>query len=208
MNRLLIIGAGDFGRELESWLGKIPSTERNWEIGGYLDANPSALDDYPSDYKILGDPLTFDYKAKDRVLLAISNPNIKESVYERIQGKVELFSFVDPTAVLGKFNNIGTGVVICPNVIVSTNVTIGKCVTINNATQIGHDSIIGDFTSFMANITVGGHCTIGRNTFIGSGVTIIPNRKIGSVSKIGAGSVVIAHVGDNKSVFGNPARKI
>lgn len=207
MNRLLIIGAGDLGRELESLLD-ISVTSRDWKIGGYLDANPKALDNYPSDYKILGDPISFSYQEDDICVFAISNPDSKKYVWERIRGRVKLFSYISPIGFIGKFNQIGEGVVICPNVLISTNVKIGDCVTINSGTQIGHDVTIGNYTSLMANIDVGGHCSIGVETFIGSGVTIIPKRKIGSNTKIGAGSVVISHIGDDQSVFGNPARKL
>ena len=43
-HRLLIIGAGGFGRELLGWALGVPPGARDWAIGGFLDANPAALE--------------------------------------------------------------------------------------------------------------------------------------------------------------------
>jgi acetyltransferase-like isoleucine patch superfamily enzyme len=47
-----------------------------------------------------------------------------------------------------------------------------------------------------------------EGAFIGSGVTIVSGVTIGKNARVGAGSVVISSVGNNETVFGNPAAKI
>jgi acetyltransferase-like isoleucine patch superfamily enzyme len=60
----------------------------------------------------------------------------------------------------------------------------------------------------MANINVAGHCTIGAGAYLASSVTIVPSRKICDGAFIGAGSVVIQHVKEKRTIFGNPAQYI
>jgi acetyltransferase-like isoleucine patch superfamily enzyme len=50
--------------------------------------------------------------------------------------------------------------------------------------------------------------TIQDEAFIGSGVTIVSGVTIGKAARVGAGSVVIAPVKENETVFGNPAQPI
>ncbi|MBV5335588.1 hypothetical protein JZU48_00760, partial [bacterium] len=43
MKKLLIIGAGGFGRELYVWASQHPDCGRAWTLAGFLDDNPEAL---------------------------------------------------------------------------------------------------------------------------------------------------------------------
>jgi len=206
--RLFIIGASSFGREVESWLNLIPLRQRDWELIGYLDKDKSVLSRQKSDYKILGDENNFNFKEDDYVIIAISEPKIKDRIYKKIKNVVDFYTFIAPNVILGKFVRIGQGVIVCPNSLIATNVKIGNCVTINNGTQIGHDVIINDYTSIMSQVEIGGNCNIGKKVYIGSNSTIIPDKKVGDNALIGTGSVVIRNVKENTTVFGNPAKKI
>ena len=206
--RLFIIGAGSFGREVESWLELIPELKRNWHLEGYLDKDKKTLKVYPSDYHIIGDEENFDFKEDDFVILAISEPKIKERIYFKLKQKVNFFTYISPNAIIGKNIVIGEGSIICPNTILTTNIKIGMCTLLNIGSQIGHDCIIGNFTTINANVDISGKCVIGKRSFFGSNSIVIPGRKIGDDTKIGAGSVVIRNVKENTTVFGNPARKI
>ena len=204
---LYIIGAGGFGREIESWLSLVPKSEQNWNIIGFLDDNLNALDNYPSDYKIINKILNHNFQDNDIAILTISNTKIKESIYNNLKDKVKFMTFISPSAIVAKFTKISEGCIICPNSIIATNTSLGKFTTVNNGTHIGHDSIIGDFCSFMANVDIGGNCKIENHCFIGSNATIIPKRKINSNITIGSGSIVIRNI-KSGTVFGNPAKKI
>ena len=203
--RLFIIGASSLGREVESWLELIPELKRDWYLEGYLDKDKNALNGYPSDYQIIGDEEYFDFKEEDFVILAISEPKIKEKIYYKLKQKINFFTYISPNSIIGKNNVIGEGSIICPNTILTTNIKIGMCTLINIGSQIGHDCIIGDFTTINANVDIAGKCLIGERSFFGSNSIVIPKKKIGDDTKIGAGSVVIRNVKENTTVFGNPA---
>ena len=206
--RLFIIGAGDEGRELESWLSLIPKDQVDWEIEGFLDDNASALSGFPSDYKILGKINEFPIEKEDFLILAISDPKTKKQVYDRLVGRANFFSLVFPNVINGKFTEIGDGVIIFPGAIISNNVRIGDFVTIGCGTQIGHDCTIGSFSSIMANVDLGGKCTIDNFVFMGTNSTCLPHKIISQDVYIGSGTIVIRNINQPGTYFGNPAKRI
>ena len=208
--KLYIVGAGSFGRELESWLHFIPEEKRDWEFKGYLDSvQGKGKLPYPSDFEILGDEKTYPLKKEDYILISIANSIVREKIYKSLKGKVTFFTFISPQAIIGKFNYIDEGSIICPNVIITTNVKLGKCCIVNIGSQIGHDVKVGDFTSLMANVDIAGKCVIGERCFIGTNSTLIPERIIADDITIGAGAIVIRNFNKEKNtIFGNPAKNI
>jgi sugar O-acyltransferase (sialic acid O-acetyltransferase NeuD family) len=207
---LFIIGASNFGREMESWLQLIPSASRDWEINGFLHyfEGKSPLGDYPTDLKIVGDWRNYPLTKNDYCIIAVADCSWKERIYDHLKGKTRFLTFIAPDVSIGKFNRIGEGSLVCPGSIITTNVTLGNCVILNIGSQIGHDCIVGDFSSIMPSVDLGGNVTVGSKVFIGTNATILPNMTIGNGATVGAGSVVLKKVSEGTTVFGNPARKI
>ncbi|MDD3534871.1 MAG: acetyltransferase [Candidatus Cloacimonetes bacterium] len=207
---IIIVGAGGFGRELESWIESDPQKKHKWIIKGYLHdfKGKNPLENYQTDYRVLGSFYDYQFDSDDYCLIAISDWKWKKEIYNSLLGKVKILTYIDSRALVGKFSEIGEGSVICPFVAISTDVRIGKCVTINVGTQIGHDCRIGSFTSIMSQVEIGGHCNVGERVFIGSHANIIPQRHIGDDAFVGAGSVIISNIKAGKRYFGNPAIEI
>lgn len=203
--RLFIIGASDFGREIESYLDLYPENDKDLKVEGYLDDNLEALNDFPSEYKVLGTIQDYVFRQNDRAILALADPQHKERIFNYLKHKVKFITYIAPNSIICKYTKFGEGCIICPGSVIGPNVELGKAVTINSGTLIGHDTKINEFCSLMSNITIGGHSKIGNRVFIGSDSTIIPKRKICDNAVIGAGSVVIKNVNKTRTVFGNPA---
>jgi sugar O-acyltransferase (sialic acid O-acetyltransferase NeuD family) len=208
--KLYIIGASGFGREVETWLEHESLKNRDWEIAGFLHfyQGQSPLEGYPSDYKIVGDWETYPLTKDDYCVIAVADCSWREKIFDHLKDKVTFLTFIHPTAIIGKFNSIGEGVFIAPFCTVSTNVRIGNGVMFNISSQIGHDSVIGDFSSLMPNVNVGGWCKVGRKVSMGTKATLIPRLKIADNAKIGIGAIVISDVKEGVTVFGNPAKQI
>ncbi|MBI9064243.1 MAG: acetyltransferase [Marinilabiliaceae bacterium] len=206
--RLFIVGAGGLGRGLESCLEKVPENLKDWELVGFLDESATALEGVPSDYQILGDIDSFQFKKDDLAIIAIGDPNTRENIYKRLKGRVNFFTFIDPAVIVGKYIRIGEGCIILTGCIINNNAKIGKFTTILEKSIVGHDSELGDFCSLMPNVDIGGGCYFGNNVFAGTKATIIPRRSVADLVTIGAGSVVIRNVKNSCTVFGNPAKKI
>jgi sugar O-acyltransferase (sialic acid O-acetyltransferase NeuD family) len=208
--KLYIIGASHLGRELESWLELIPAGQREWELAGFLHSfdNKSPLEGYPTDYSILGSWEDYPLTTSDCCIISVADCKWKEKIFLHLKGKVSFFTYIAPSAIIGKFTTIGEGSFICPNSTISTNVKLGNSVFINVGSQIGHDVTIGDYSSLMANVDLGGHVILGKSVFIGSKATIIPKITVEDSSTVGAGSVVIKKVKSGTTVFGNPAKEL
>lgn len=207
-SRLFIIGAGGFGRELETYLGMIKEDEREWELCGYLDDNEEALNNYPSNLKVLGNVAEFNFEPNDQVVLAIAHPETKKQIYAKLKSKVKFFTYIDKSALVGEFVEIGEGSIICPNCIVTTNIKLGNCTILNIGTQIGHDVILKDYCSLMPNVDIGGCSIINEKVFIGTNSTIIPSKVISENTVIGAGAIVVKDIEVSGTYVGNPAKRL
>ena len=204
--RLFIVGAGNMGRELESWLSLIPSEKSGWEIIGFLSDVPDALTGFPSEFKILGTINDYPLQQEDYLLLAISDPKDKKEVYKRLEGRARMFSFIYPDVIIGKYTRIGKGCIILPGSIISNNVTLGDFITINCGTQIGHDCVIGQFSSLMSNADLGGKCILGEGVFMGTNSTCLPEKTIAPNTYVGSGAIVVRNINSPGTYFGNPAK--
>ena len=207
-NRIYIIGAGDFGREMESWLEDLPNFKNEYEIKGYLDNDSKSLQNKPTDYEIVGTHEEMEFKENDYVVIAISNSKVRKRIAESLINKVNFFTYIAPNVTIGKFTKIGSGSIICSNCFISTNTVIGDFVIANAGSNIGHDCIIESYCSLMANVDIGGSVILGEGVFIGTKATIIPKKRIFRGITIGAGTIVIRNLNKVGTYFGNPAKYI
>lgn len=95
--------------------------------------------------------------------------------------------------------------------------TIGNDVTFAHkglGVVIGHDTVIGNGTKILQNVTIGGKSgiranpVIGENVVIGANSCVLGDVKIGNNVQIGAGAVVLKDIGDNSIAVGIPAKEI
>lgn len=128
--RLLIVGAGGFGREVLCWARDVEPTQSEWELGGFLDANPAALAGFDVPLGILGDPAEFTPSATDRFVCAIGDPVIKQRVMARLaDSRAQFSNLIHPSVVRGANCSIGVGCVLCPGVVLTSHVSLGGFVT-------------------------------------------------------------------------------
>ncbi len=116
-----------------------------------------------------------------------------------------------------KFPHFG-GVVIGNNIYIGANTTIDRGtigntiiednVKIDNLVHIAHNCHIGKNVIVTAGAVFSGGTIIGERTWIAPNSTTIQKVKIGENSFVGIGSVVLRHVKNNTTVFGNPACNI
>ncbi|NBV38938.1 MAG: hypothetical protein EBS00_05170 [Verrucomicrobia bacterium] len=97
---------------------------------------------------------------------------------------------------------------LCPGISISVDITIGDFSMIGPNTTIGHDVSIGEWNTLCAQCDLTGHVVVGDSVFMGSRVSVIPSKKIGNKSIVGAGALVVSNVPEGCTVAGNPARVI
>lgn len=205
---LIIVGAGGFGREVLQWVKDINKIKPTWDIVGFIDDNINALDTLECDYKVVGTIQEWMPKENERFVMAIANPKIKQTIAEIMKNKGAIFAnIIHPSALLSEYAQIGEGLVMYPNSLISVNTKIGNFVTLLSS-AIGHDVTVNDFCTISSFCDITGGVKLGKRVFMGSHATIIPKRKIGDDVYIAAGSVVMTNLKNGLRVYGNPAQKM
>jgi sugar O-acyltransferase (sialic acid O-acetyltransferase NeuD family) len=206
MKKLLIVGAGGFGRELHAWAGQHPACGREWELGGFLDDDADALAKFGRFAPVR--PLAGHRPAADEIYLCgVGMPALKERlVAPLLAAGADFLTFVHPQALVGARVRLGKGVILCPGAVVSVDIELGDFVTVNLNCTIGHDASLGAWATLSAQCDVTGHVRIGDRVFMGSRATVIPGKSVGSRTVVGAGSVVVTDVPACVTVVGIPAR--
>lgn len=208
MKKIIIVGAGGFGRMIYSWIPDFYKDE-GWEILGFIDDKLDAMDNYDYSTPVI-ETIENYYPEEDHVLaMAIADPKSKLYIAELLEQRgAEFINLVHPTAIIGENVQIGRGTIISPNATFTCDIKMGDFVIVNIGVTIGHDVIIGDGCTFSSHVDITGNTNLGRGVFLGSHSVVTPNVKIGAFAKIGAGSVVFTRVKPETTVFGNPAKRI
>lgn len=207
MKRVIIVGAGGFGREVYSWAQEHPDNGRAWEVIGFLDDNRKALDAFNYGTPILGTIAEHQPAADEQFLCGIGTPEVKRAACQQLLNRgAEFLTLVHPSVVLGKNVQLAQGVVICPGVVLTCDIQVGDFAMINCSSSAGHDVRIGDWATVSAHCDLTGGTALGEMAFMGSGARILPGKTVGPRALIGAGSVVLGNVPADSKVFGNPAR--
>lgn len=207
MKDLIIAGAGGFGREAFALAKKINAIEPQWNIKGFINDIPDALDGIKIDAKIIGTIRDWQPSDNEVFVVGISNPSGKEKVANILKSKGAQFAtLISPTANIGDYVEIGEGCVI------GSRSSIGSCAKIGNfvhiaGSMIGLDSVIGDYTTTTGFSNIAS-AKIGKRVFVGSHAVVLNNLTVGDDAYICAGSIVFSKVKPGTKVFGCPAKKI
>lgn len=209
MKDLIIVGAGDFGREVVWLVNRINHSQPTWNVLGFVDDAAS----FPEidGYRVLGNiNWLLQYGKPSYVVCAIGNSKTREAIYNKLKNNycLTFATLVDPTAICGTGSKIGAGSICCAGTILTVNVQVGDGCIINLGSTIGHDSVLGNYSTLHPGANVSGKVVIGRRCFLGTGVKVIQGLKIEPDTTIGAGAVVIHDIKESGTYVGVPARKI
>ena len=162
-----------------------------------------------ADFKIIKER---DPAAKGFLEIILCYPGFQALVLHRISHKLWNYKLPLLPRVLSQLTRNITGIEIHPGA------KIGKGVFIDHGmgVVIGETSEIGDRCLLYQGVTLGGtgkdrgkrHPTLQENVVIGAGAKILGAIKIGSNTRIGAGSVVVKNVAKNCTVVGIPGRVV
>lgn len=199
-DRILIVGAGGFGREVANY-----AQDAGLVVEGFLDDHATGL---VGGIQVLGrieDAGTWSSRAGH--VIAVGDAVSRQRLAGRVAAAGgQLATVVHPTAYVARDAALGDGVILCPFALVGTNATIGDNVAINTYASVGHDATIGAHCVFSPYSVVNGAVVLEEAVFLGTHATVVPGRRVGRRTKIAAGGFVTRDVGPGFLVSGNPAR--
>ncbi|WP_404473097.1 acetyltransferase [Microbacterium aerolatum] len=212
-DRIVVVGAGGFGRETLDVIEACIGAGDSIEILGVIDSKPREIDlDRLSARRIayLGTESDWlnEMRGDERYVVAIGSPSVRRAVAERMsETGLSPRTVIHPRAVIGSQSELGAGVVIASGVQVSTNVTLGNHVHLNPGCIIGHDALLHDYVSVNPGAIVSGSVVVGQGALLGAGSMILQGLNVGEGSTVGAAACVTKAVDAGTTVIGVPARK-
>lgn len=211
VKKIVLIGAGGFGREVASIIEVINMVEPTYELVGFLDDDEkfqvgTTINGYP----FLGRP-EWILEHKDEVVCncTIGDTHVKARMQRELTAKgVEFETLIAYGGYIGRFTTIGKGCVFYGGVTVAVNCTIGDGVLLSQGSNVGHDCVIGDYAAVMPHTGISGYCEIGTEAVIGGHAFLVPAKKVGENATVAAGSIVFSNVKAGTTVLGNPAKRV
>ena len=207
MKNLVIIAAGGCGREVLQWAKDINSVGKRWNIKGFIDDNPNALDNKICSVSVISSVDDYNVEPDDEFVCCIGNSVVRKMVVEKMKAKGAVFTnIIHPNAVIADSCTIGEAVIVYPYALISDNAVVGNGCIINMHSSVAHDSVLGEYCTISAHCDITGMCSLGDRVFMGSTSQIVPGTKIGDDAYICAGSTVMTRVRKGVKMLGNPAK--
>lgn len=157
MKKLLIIGAGEYGR-----LVKDLALESGYDDADFLDDNSQLAIGKIADYK----KFVGEY---DEFIVAMGNPQVRKKCVEMLSADFKLATIIHPRAYVSGDAAIGAGSIVEPGCVVYRACTIGQACLINAGAVLNHDSTVGDFCQIGCNAVVTARAVVAAGTKVEHG---------------------------------------
>ncbi len=211
MQKVVVVGAGGFGREVLEVLKDMNSAKRQWDILGFVDDDPAIHGTRINKMPVLGgtDWLNANHRGEIGCVVAMGDPEVKRMIVEKLRPSGVVFvNAVHPTVVMSEFVEMGVGNIITAGCILTVNIKLGNHIIINLNCTIGHDTVIEDYCSMMPTVKINGNNHLHEGVYVGTGASFVHEVSVGAWTTIGAGAVVTKDIPDHVTAVGVPANKM
>ena len=210
MEKIVIIGAGGFGREVKWLIERINVISKTWNLLGFVD------DGIPKGNEVSGFPVLggvdflLEMDESLAVVCAVGAPTIRRKILERIRGNANLKfpTLIDPSVIMSGSASLGIGCIVCAGTVLTVDIEVGDFTIINLGSTVGHDVCIGNFVTIYPSCNISGNVTVERLCELGTGTQVIQGKMIGQLTVVGAGSVVTRGLPAFCTAVGVPAKPI
>lgn len=210
MKDIIIVGAGDFAKEIAWLIEDINAKELKYNLLGHVDDNEKLIGQVFNGYEVLGNINYLHDMSEEKEIygvISVQTAEVKKLFVEKLP-KVKWETLIHPSAIVTRTVSIGEGSIITAGNVISNNTNIGKHCLLNLSCTVGHDNTIENYSAVMPGCNLSGFTVLKEGSYLGTGVKIIPGKTIGENAIIGAGAVVVKDIPANCTAVGNPARVI
>jgi sugar O-acyltransferase (sialic acid O-acetyltransferase NeuD family) len=213
--RLVIVGAGGHGAEVQSYVNDLQKNGWDGELLGFLD--DSVPKGVRENLRVIGTLMEFVDRPpeffQDLIYItALGDNPTRRTIVEKLEAtysdRLIPWTLIHPTAYVGRDVVIGGGTLLAPGSIVTSRVSIGKHCILNVKASVSHDCILGDYCNINPDATLCGRCRIEDGAYIGTGATLIGRNTVGRGAIIGGGAVITHNIEPDVTAVGVPARVI
>ena len=205
MKNLVIIGAGNLGKEAAWLVEDINKQKPKYLILGFLDDDAERLGTEFYGYRILGNTHSLsELKQKTPVsaVIAIQDGQARKQIVEQNQEFDDWETIIHPTAVVAPTAKIGKGSILFPQVTISVDTKLGDFGLYYIHSTICNDCTAGDYVSVMSGVQVSERVSIGSQSYLAAGCCIYPHKILGEKVFVSVGATVIKDCADQEKVKG------
>lgn len=169
MKNIVIIGAGDLGKEVVWLIEDINRIKPTYLILGFLDDDRQKQGKEFCWYKVLGG---LDYleelneKTPVCAVVAVKDSMARKRIVEAHPDFVHWESIIHPNATIASSSTIGGGSILFPNVTVSVDSKLGCFGVYYIQSMIGSDCRIGNYVTAMFGAAVMAHSELSEGAFL------------------------------------------
>lgn len=211
MKKLIIIGAGDFGREVSWVVERINVIAPEWDLLGFVDNAPEKQGAIIDGYPVMGPVSALSERAEETwVVCSIGTGKTRKRVMEEVlrNPKLRPATLIDPAAIVGRNVRVGEGSVVCAGTVLAISSRLEAHAIVNLNCTIGHDTVLEPFCTVHPGANLSGKVHVGACTDIGTGTKIIQGLTVCPGCTLGAGAVVVRDITEPGTYVGLPAKRI
>jgi len=200
---IVVVGAGGHAKVVVECLRLA-----GWNVVGCTDSDPSPR--FCAGVPVIGndDKLSKLFaEGVKHALCAIGDNHIREKMGDELLALgFEVPAVCGPGAIISPSVRIGSGAMILPAAVVNAETALGDFAIVNTNSSIDHDCTVGRAAHIGPGSVLAGSVHVENRAFIATGCVVIPGRKVGPDTVVGAGSVVVDDLGGGVIAYGSPAR--
>lgn len=209
MKGVILYGASELGRDVASMGPALLDAWTGPTLHGFVDDRSALHGTSVLDLPVLGggEWLESDDAQGFGVVVTIGDPAARRRVAERLAARgIPFATLIHPTVVTSPWVQIGEGSVVLARCTFTADIRVGRHVVFNPGCTVAHDVVVEDYVYVSPGVDLAGKVTLEHSCYLGTGAAVIPGRRVGARSIVGAGAVVVRDIPPDVTAVGVPAR--